>query len=293
MRRGVSGCFVALPTPFRNGGIDYTSLSALIERQVEGGADGLVVVGTTGEAATLTTDERRAVIEFSTGTVRGRVPVYAGVGTNCTAQTVELARAAEAARADGLLVVTPYYNKPTQRGLQHHFGQVAGASTLPLMLYNVPSRTAVDLLPETVGLIAREHANVVAVKETICTEKRIRALSEESGLDVFSGEDARIADCMQWGGRGTVSVVANLFPAEVAELVRTAVPGGDEQRAAELVELLAPIIRCLFLETNPAPLKAALSLLGLCEADLRAPLVPVEPGTSALLAELLGGGPRS
>jgi 4-hydroxy-tetrahydrodipicolinate synthase len=271
------GSLVALPTPFRGGAIDYPALRVQVERLIRAGSDGLVPAGTTGEAAALDPEERSAVVAFTVGCARGRVPVLAGVGAGSTALTSALAREAEAAGADGVLVVTPPYSRPTQRGLAAHFGAVAAATRLPIVLYNVPARTAVDLLPETAGAIAAARPNVVAIKEASGSLERIDALVALGTLDVLCGEDAAIADCMQRGALGVIGVVANLAPRRVAELVRAAAPGGDARRAAELVEALAPLVRALFCETNPAPLKAALELMGLSSGELRLPLVPIAP----------------
>lgn len=282
MKLELAGSWVALATPFRDGRIDFQALRRLIGRQVEGGTRGIVIGGTTGEAATLSDTERRALVEFACGEAERRIPVLAGVGTNSTAQSVALARAAAGAGAAGLMVVTPYYNRPTQRGLARHFGVIAAATELPVMLYNVPSRTAVDLEPTTAGEIAEHHPTVVAIKETVCTEERIRALVQRTPLTVLSGEDHAVVSTMAWGAKGVVSVLANLLPARVAELVRAAAPAppvatGDARLAAALSQELLPLIRLLFAESNPAPLKCALAALGLCRDELRLPLVPVEP----------------
>jgi len=274
------GSCVALPTPFENGDIDLTAFDALAERQVLSGSDALVVCGTTGEAATLTAAERSTLIARAVDLARGRVPVLAGVGTNATATTIELARAAAEAGANGLLVVTPYYNRPSQAGLQAHFGVVAEAVDLPLVLYNVPARTGVDLLPETAAALAREHATVVAIKEASGGLERLHdllALAPSSGLDVLCGEDALAEEAVALGCAGLIGVVANLLPAEVADLVRT---GKADPR-------LAPLVRALFAETNPVPLKAALALLGLVTDEVRLPLMPLSPGARARMAAAL------
>lgn len=298
MRLELQGSWTALATPFQDGRIDFDALRRLIERQIAGGTRGLVIGGTTGESATLSDLERRALVEFACGAAARRIPVFAGVGTNATAQSVSLARAAAGAGADGLMVVTPYYNRPTQRGLAQHFGLIAAATELPVMLYNVPSRTAVDLEPATAGEIAEHHSNVVAIKETVCTKERVRALVERTPLTVLCGEDHAVLSTMGWGAKGVVSVLANLLPERVAELVRAASPApplpmGDARRAAALTEELAPLIRLLFAEPNPAPLKGALAAAGLCRAELRLPLVPVEPDLARRLGEAFGGAART
>lgn len=286
MRGAFHGSLVALPTPFRDGRIDFPALRRLIEFQLEGGSDGLVVAGSTGEAATLTTRERLSVIEFCAGTVDGRVPVLAGAGASDTRVACELALAAERAGADGLLVSTPPYNKPQQRGLVAHFGGVAGVSKLPLVLYNIPSRTGVDLLPPTVQAIARAHPNVIAIKEAGTSLERVKELVALDAVDVLAGEDAWITDALHLGARGVVGVVANVAPRLVADLVHGLL-ARDEGRTPALAEKLAPLVTALFVETNPAPLKAALEMMELCAGELRLPLVSVEEPTRARLRAAL------
>jgi len=295
MRGAFKGSLVALPTPFRDGRVDYAALRRLIEFQLAGGTDGLIVAGSTGEAVTLTGRERLSVIEFSAGIVDGRVPVIAGAGSSDTRVTCELAQAAERAGADGVLVSTPAYNKPQQRGLVAHFGALACSTALPVVLYNIPGRTGVDLLPATVREIARAHANVIAIKEAGTSLERVRELLADGAVDVLLGEDSWIVDGLQLGAHGVVGVLANVVPGPVAELVHELL-AGETNRAPARVERLAPLMSALFLETNPAPLKAALEMLGLCTGELRLPLVPIEPTTRAKLrlalnvARVLGPG---
>lgn len=285
MRSAFHGSIVALPTPFEDGALDFRRFGALIERQIAAGSHGLVVAGTTGEAATLDDGERQALFEYAVGITRRRVPVLAGVGTNATRHTVLLARRAEEAGADGLLVVTPYYNKPTQPGLELHFRTVAEATRLPIVLYNVPGRTCVDLAPATTLRLASTIANVVAIKEAT-TPARVAELAREGVIDVLCGEDGWIADGMQAGARGVIGVVANVAPERVVELL-AALAEGQEPRAAALVEELAPLVRALFRETSPAPLKHVLARLGLAREELRAPLVPVTDATARELEQAL------
>jgi 4-hydroxy-tetrahydrodipicolinate synthase len=281
------GSYVALPTPFRGGEIDFDGLGALIDWHVEQGSDGFVAVGTTGEGATLTEYERRSVIEFVVERSAGRKPVIAGIGTNNTAQSVELARFAERARADGTLVVTPYYNRPTQKGLVAHFAAVADASPLPLVLYNVPSRTGCDLKAQTAAEVRRLRANVVAVKEASGSVGRAKEIRSLSDIALIAGEDALIAEFMALGAAGVIGVVANVAPRAVAELCRVARPGGDARRTAELADRLAPLVRDLFIETNPAPVKAALAAMKRISDEVRLPLVRLEPDNhERLLATL-------
>ncbi len=288
MRGAFRGSLVALPTPFRDGRVDFPALRRLIEFQIEGGSDGLVAAGSTGEAATLTTRERLSVIEFCAGNVDGRIPVLGGVGASDTRVACELALGAERAGADGLLVATPAYNKPQQRGLVAHFGAIAGVSKLPLVLYNIPSRTGVDLLPATVKAIARAHTNVIAIKEAGTSLERVKELVALDAIDVLAGEDTWIIDALHLGAVGVVGVAANVAPKLVAELIH-GLQAGDETRTPALAEKLAPLITALFAETNPAPLKAALEMMGLCSGELRLPLVPVEDGTRHRIRSALAG----
>jgi len=286
------GSLVALATPFRDGELDLQAFRGLIDWHASSGTDGLVVAGTTGEGATLTEEERERVFVAAVEGARGRMPVIAGVGTNSTRTTVEYARAAERCGVDGLLVVTPYYNKPTPRGLVLHFGAVAEAVRLPIVLYNVPSRTGVDMSVAVVVEVSKRFDHVVAVKEALPSIDKVKRLVAESPAAVLCGEDAAIADFMGHGAVGIVGVVNNVAPVEVSELVRVSVPGGDSVRAAALVERLAPLVRDLFIESNPGPVKAALAWLGRCREEVRLPLATLEPGNrSRLEATLRAFGP--
>jgi 4-hydroxy-tetrahydrodipicolinate synthase len=271
------GSYVALVTPFRGGELDLESLRGLIDWHASSGTDGLVIAGTTGEGATLTDEERESLFVAAVERAHGRMPVIAGVGTNSTRTTIENARAAERCGVDGLLVVTPYYNKPSPRGLALHFGMVAQAVRLPVVLYNVPSRTGVDLPPEVVREVAGNFEHVVAVKEALPSVERVRRLVAETPAAVLCGDDASTADFMLAGAVGVISVVNNVAPAEMSRLVRACLPGGDTRVAAGLVEALAPLVRDLFIESNPGPAKAALAMLGRCGEELRPPLAPLEP----------------
>jgi len=286
MRGEFRGSLVALPTPFHAGRVDYVSLRRLVEFQLAGGTDGLVAAGSTGEGVALSAGERLSVIEFVAGTAGGRVPVLAGVGASDTRLACELARAAERAGAAGLLVSTPAYNKPQQRGLVAHFGAVAEASPLPLVLYNIPSRTGVDLLPATVSTVARAHASVCAIKEAGTSLERVKELIAGDAVDVILGEDAWIADGLQLGAAGVIGVLANVVPKAVAELVHELL-AGRSAGAPAIVERLAPLTRALFLEPNPAPVKAALEMMGLCAGEPRLPLVAIEEGTRTQLRTAL------
>ncbi|HVS11609.1 MAG TPA: 4-hydroxy-tetrahydrodipicolinate synthase [Planctomycetota bacterium] len=291
MKCPFSGSYVALPTPFRGDAVDLESFRALIDFHVERRSDGLVAVGTSGEAATLSDYERRSVIEAAVEHSAGRLPVIAGVGTNSTRVTLELARFAEKAGADGALAVTPYYNKPTPKGLLGHYGALAEACALPIVLYNVPSRTGCDLKPATVAELRRRHANVVAIKEASNSVGRARELLAISDIALIAGEDGLIAELMSLGAAGVIGVVANIAPSEVAELCRVARPGGDAARTAELVAWLSPLVRDLFIESNPIPMKAALAAMGLCSEEVRLPLATLEDASrERLLATLHEAG---
>ncbi|MDP6538439.1 MAG: 4-hydroxy-tetrahydrodipicolinate synthase [Planctomycetota bacterium] len=277
------GSIVALPTPFRDGHLDLDAFEELIDHHVEQRTDGLVVAGTTGEAPTLNDYEQRSLIHAAVDHAAGRLPVVAGVGSNCTRSTVDLARFAAAEGADGVLVVTPYYNRPSRQGLIGHFSQVADATDAAVVLYNVPSRTAVDLEPDVVAELARHHENIVAVKESGSSVQRVEELVACAPVAVLCGEDSCIAPFAAAGAVGAVSVVGNLAPAEVSELVRAARPDGDAARAAELQSWLAPLVRDLYIEVNPVPVKAALAQLGRCRAEVRSPLAPLEESSRVRL----------
>lgn len=270
------GSYVALPTPFTDGNLDAKALAELVEFHAAQGTDGLVVAGTSGEAATLSDYERRSVTELVLELSHGLLPVLVGTGTNDTRRSIEHTLFAQECGADGVLCVTPYYNKPTQRGLALHYEAIAEATDLPVVLYNVPSRTGCDLKPETVAALRRARENIVAIKEATGSMERARQIAAESDIALIAGEDALIAEFMALGAVGVIGVVANIAPREVAELCRAAAPGGDPERSAELTRWLAPLVRDLFIETNPVPMKTALAALGLCRDEVRLPLAPLE-----------------
>jgi len=276
MENPFHGSYVALPTPFEHDQLDLDALRSLIDEHASRATAGVVVCGTTGEAATLDERERHTVIHAAVEFAAGRLQVIAGVGTNATRSTVELARFAGACGVDGVLVVTPYYNRPSRRGLLGHYGAVADATGVPVILYNVPSRTGMDLRPDLAEDLARHCSNVVAIKEATDSPERIRELCASSNLAVLCGEDRRLADFMQYGGVGAISVTGNVAPDAVAELIETAKPGGDAARATQLAERLAPLIRDLFVEVNPVPVKSTLAWLGRCRAEVRGPLAALE-----------------
>jgi 4-hydroxy-tetrahydrodipicolinate synthase len=282
------GSFVAIPTPFRHGEIDWGALRTIIEFHAAHRTDGIVVCGTTGESATLQDSERRALIETTLGLVKERMPVIAGVGTNCTRTTVDHAIFASKAGVDGLLVVTPYYNRPTARGLVLHFSAVAEATTTPIVLYNVPSRTGVDLQPETVAELGQQHEHIVAIKEALPSIERVKHLVRETPLGVLCGDDGSIADFVSLGAVGVIGVVNNLMPAAIADLVRDAGTSQGSVRAAGIVERIRPLVRDLFIESNPVPVKAALAMMMPSVSDeVRLPLAPLSDANRRQLRQTL------
>ncbi len=270
-----SGAFTALVTPFRNGEVDEEALEALVEFQIQQGINGLVPCGTTGESPTLSEEEDRLVIEAVVRVAAGRVPVVAGTGSNSTDMAIKYTRMAEEAGADGSLQVAPYYNKPTQEGLYRHFATIAESTSLPLILYNIPGRTSVEIGAATLARLA-EVPNIVGVKESTLSMNMasdIRHLSGEEFV-ILSGDDPMTLPVMALGGNGLISVASNVAPGAVSEMV-AALNSGDFLRGRELHYRLLPLFRALFLETNPIPVKAAASLLGLCSDEVRLPLVPM------------------
>lgn len=280
-----SGAYTALATPFaKDGSLDEPALRRLIRMQLAAGISGLVPCGSTGEAATLTHEEWRRVIELALEESQGHVPVIAGVGTNATWKALELAREAETLGADALLVLVPYYNKPTQEGIFRHFQAVARGTRLPVILYNIPGRTAVNVLPHTLARIAKACPNVVAVKEAAAS---LDQASEMLSLlpppfSVLSGEDSLTLPILLAGGTGVISVVGNIAPKETSELVKSWL-SGNFKKAQKLHLKMLPLIKALFIETNPIPVKAALELLGVCRGEPRLPLTPIEPKNRALV----------
>ena len=283
----LQGAFTALVTPMCRGEVYLDGLRELVEHQITAGIDGLVPVGTTGEAATLTADERFKVIQTVAQVAAGRVPVIAGAGANSTAAAVEGSKLAAEAGADALLHVTPYYNKPTQDGLLAHFAAVAEATDLPVVLYNVPGRTSCDMLPATVGKAA-SIKNVVGIKEaTGCLHRASRVLAAvPDNFAVLSGDDFTCMPFCVLGGRGVISVVSNLVPSETAKMIRAA-REGDLVRARELHYSLLPLMELLFCQANPIPVKAGMALLGFTDNELRLPLLPLEGDELEALATQL------
>ncbi len=282
-----TGMGTAIITPMTPEGIDYDSLGRLIEFQIESGINAIVVMGTTGENATIEPEDQTKVIAYTVEKVAGRVPVIAGTGTNNTEHVLHNTRNACAAGADAVLVVTPYYNKATQSGLIAHFTAVADVSTVPVVLYNVPGRTGCGLQPKTVAKLA-EHPNIVALKEATGNMAQMVELRRLCGdkLDIYSGEDALTVPMMAMGGKGTISVLSNVAPRESVAMTDACLAGDYVTAAAWQCKLL-PLIDALFSQVNPIPVKAAAAAMGYCQDYLRMPLTPMEePYRSKLMEEM-------
>jgi 4-hydroxy-tetrahydrodipicolinate synthase len=284
----LKGSIVAIVTPFKGGGIDEKNLRQLIEFQIANGTNGIVPCGTTGESPTLTHKEHDQVIQITVDAVAGRIPVIAGTGSNSTAEAVELTKHAAKTGADAALVVTPYYNKPTQKGLYLHFKAVADSVDIPIILYNIEGRTARNIETETVARLYKDCENIVGVKEASGNLTQARAVKQACGKDfiLLSGDDALTLEMMEFGGAGVISVAANIVPADIAAMV-DAFNKGDKKKAYAINERLKPLIKALFIETNPIPVKKAAEMLGLCSAGLRLPLCDMDKANENKLKEAL------
>lgn len=281
------GSIVAIVTPFINGAVDEEKLRELVEFQIENGTDAIVPCGTTGESSTLDYVEHDRVIKIVIEQVNKRVPVIAGTGSNCTREAIEITRHAKELGADGALLVTPYYNKPSQEGLFLHYKAIADAVALPQVLYNVPGRTSVNLLPETVARLA-VHPNIVAIKEatgSLQQASEVLALCGEN-ITVLSGDDFITLPMMACGAKGVISVTANIMPKEVAALV-DAFFAGNLEEAKRLHLYLLKISNAMFIETNPVPVKTGVSLMGKCRDEVRLPLAPLAGANRAKLAAIM------
>ena len=282
------GAGVALITPFtETGEIDYTRLGELLEFRIAGHTDAIIICGCTGEAAALTPEERQSCIRYTVEQVAHRVPVIAGAGTNITKTAIEWSKDAVDCGADAILSITPYYHKATQKGLIAHYKAIAEPVSVPIMLYNVPSRTGVNLLPQTAVTLARECANIVAIKEASGNISQIADLAAlaDGCLDIYSGNDDMIVPLLSLGGKGVVSVLSNVMPEETHQMV-TEYLRGNVQEATRLQLLMLPLIRSLFCVVNPIPVKAALELMGKCGKTLRAPLTDLTQESPELLETL-------
>ncbi|HLF18486.1 MAG TPA: 4-hydroxy-tetrahydrodipicolinate synthase [Candidatus Omnitrophota bacterium] len=272
-----SGSIVALVTPFKNDRVDEKKLKELVEFHVKNGTNGIVPCGTTGESPTLSHEEHDRVVEITIQAAAGRIPVIAGTGSNSTAEAITLTKHAAKAGANGALVVTPYYNKPMQRGLYLHFKAVADSVKIPIVLYNIEGRTARNIETETIVKLHKDCKNIIGVKEASGSLKQAREVKEACGKNfvLLSGDDALTLDMMEFGGAGVISVVANIVPQDVAAMVK-AFKGGDKAKARQINERLKPLVAAMFIETNPVPVKKAVELLGMCSGELRLPLCEME-----------------
>jgi 4-hydroxy-tetrahydrodipicolinate synthase len=283
-----SGSIVALVTPFKDGKVDEKKLRDLVEFQIKNGTSGIVPCGTTGESTTLTTAEHERVIEITIEQVNKRVPVIAGTGSNATAEAVSLTRHAADSGANASLQVAPYYNRPTQKGLYEHFRAVADAVEIPIILYNIASRTGVNIEPETMARLAKDCKNIVGVKEAsgnLEQMARVKALCGPD-FDLLSGDDALTLPVLAIGGTGVISVVANIVPKDVATMIADFNKGRIEKSQKTFYKLL-PLVKAMFIETNPIPVKTAMGMIGLCEAGLRLPMTEMLPENADKLKKSL------
>ncbi len=284
-----TGAATAIITPFKDNKIDYEAFGKLIDWQINEGIDAIVVCGTTGEASTLTDQEHKDAIKFAVEKVAGRVPVIAGTGSNDTAYAIEMTEYACSVGADAILLVTPYYNKATQKGLIKSFTAVADASTKPIILYNVPSRTGCNILPATAAKLA-EHENIVAIKEASGNISQIAELAAltRGKLDIYSGNDDQIVPILSLGGKGVISVLSNPMPRATSKLCHEFFDGNIEKSLQMQLDLL-PFVNALFCEVNPIPVKAAMAHMGFCENSLRMPLTEMEEEHELKLVEIMKG----
>lgn len=283
------GSGVALVTPFtEEKDVNYEELGRLIEFQIENGTDAIIICGTTGEPVTMSEEERLSVISYTIEKVRKRIPVIAGTGGNSTAQVINFSKKVEAAGADGLLIVTPYYNKATQNGLYEHYKAVADAVKLPIILYNVPSRTGVNILPDTAARLGKEVENIVALKEASGNISQVAEVIQKSegALEIYAGNDDQIVPILSLGGVGVISVLANIAPKDVHKMT-SAYLAGDTKMSRELQLKYVELIQALFCEVNPIPVKKALSLMGFQTKDLRMPLTEMEEKNIVRLADAM------
>ena len=282
-----TGAATAIVTPFKNNEVDYEQFGRLIEWQIAEGIDAIVACGTTGEGSTLTDEEHRDVIAYAVKKVNGRVPVIAGTGSNDTAYAIDLTKFACEAGADAMLLVTPYYNKATQKGLIKSFEAVADVSTKPCILYNVPSRTDCNLLPASAAALA-DHPNIVAIKEACGNISQIAELASlvRGKMDIYSGNDDQIVPVLSLGGKGVISVLSNLMPRETSLMCKKFFEG-DVAGSCKMQLDLLELVNALFCEVNPIPVKAAMAAMGFGENSLRLPLTPMEPQNEAKLLDLM------
>lgn len=284
-----TGSAVAIVTPFKNNGdVDYDKFRDVIEYQIAHGTDCIVVCGTTGESSTLSHEEHLDCIKFCAEVVNKRIPVVAGTGSNCTETAIYLSQETEKYGVDGLLVVTPYYNKATQKGLIKHYTDIANSVALPIIMYNVPSRTGTNILPETAVYLAKNVENIVAIKEATGNLSQVaRLMSLADGcLDLYSGNDDQVVPILSLGGKGVISVLANVAPEQTHDMVRKYLEG-DVKGSCDIQLKAIPLCDALFCEVNPIPVKKAVSLMGLCGGTLRMPLTEMEPANAEKLEKAM------
>ena len=283
------GAGVAIVTPMKaDGEVNYDVLGEMLEAQIQGGTDAIIICGTTGESATLTEEEHSAVIRYAIKKVNKRIPVIAGTGSNCTATAIKLSKEAEKDGADGLLLVTPYYNKATQNGLIAHYTAVANAVNIPIILYNVPSRTGCNLLPETIAKLVKNVKNIVGVKEASGNISQIAKVKLLCGddVDLYSGNDDQVVPILSLGGIGVISVLSNVAPKETHDMVMDYL-NGDLEKAREMQLKALPLIDALFSEVNPIPVKKAMSFMGWEAGPLRSPLSEMEDAHAEVLRQAM------
>ncbi len=283
------GAGVALVTPFKEDeSIDFEALETLVEEQIAGHTDAIIVCGTTGEPATMTEEEKTECIRFVVEKVNHRIPVIAGTGCNCTRNAVELSKKAESLGVDGLLVVTPYYNKATQEGLYEHYKTIAASTKLPIIMYNVPSRTGCNIMPETAARLGKECENIVGIKEASGNISQIATLASlcKGVLDIYSGNDDEVIPILSLGGIGVISVLSNVAPQDTHDMVMEYLEG-DREKAVQLQLSYVPLIHALFSEVNPIPVKEALNLLGKKAGPVRLPLTRMSEKNREVLERVL------
>ncbi|WP_026486020.1 4-hydroxy-tetrahydrodipicolinate synthase [Caldanaerobius polysaccharolyticus] len=281
------GSGVAIVTPFTDDGVNYQKLGELLEWHVKNHTDAIIICGTTGESSTMTDEERKGAIKYTVDKIAGRIPVIAGTGSNDTAHSIELSKYAESVGADALLCITPYYNKTTQKGLISHFTAIADSVNIPIIIYNVPSRTGMNITPETLSVLSK-HPNIKGVKEASGNISQVAEIARLCGdnLDIYSGNDDQVVPILSLGGVGVISVTANILPDKVHEMVYKYL-NGDVKGARDIQLELNPLNNVLFIETNPIPIKTAMNMMGMEVGKLRLPLVDMEDKHKELLKETL------
>ena len=286
----IQGSCVALVTPFKNGSIDENKLRDLVEFQIANKTSAIVPCGTTGESSTLTHEEHSRVIEIVIQQARKRIPIIAGTGSNSTSEALHLTSQAQQFGADAALVIVPYYNKPTQEGMQEHFSAIAKNVSIPLIIYNIPGRTGVNMLPSTLVKLVEKNKNIVGVKESSGNLEQIseilRLLQGHKKFSLLSGDDALTLPIIAVGGKGVISVMANIYPKQTAQLCDLALKG-QFVKAQQLHYKYLPLMKALFIETNPAPVKTAMEILKLCSSEMRLPMCPLLPENKKILAQAI------